>query len=113
MAESALYLAEEVFGPRPVWQWLLSFPSRSLRGNARVARCAFASPLRGSFGPLRFLFASRPEAIGPVLGIVHRVIAGWLADPSGRRPRPRAVRGSDVDPSLRQRAQPQYSISHA
>ena len=33
--------------------------------------------------PLRFLFASKPEAIGPVLGIVHRVIAGWLADQAG------------------------------
>jgi len=33
--------------------------------------------------PLRFLFASKPEAIGPVLGIVHRVIAGWLADRAG------------------------------
>jgi len=42
-----------------------------------------ASPLRGSLGPLRFLFASRPEAIGPVLGIVTRVIAGWLAVQAG------------------------------
>ena len=33
--------------------------------------------------PLRFLFASKPEAIGPVLGIVHRVIVGWLADQAG------------------------------
>lgn len=41
-------------------QWLLSFPC-----------------------PLRFLFASKPDAIGPVLGIVQRVIAGWLADQAG------------------------------
>ncbi|WP_425133739.1 transposase zinc-binding domain-containing protein, partial [Enterobacter hormaechei] len=60
MAESARHLVEEVFGPRPVRQWVLSFPY-----------------------PLRFLFASKPEAIGPVLGIVHRVIAGWLADQAG------------------------------
>ena len=60
MAESARHLAEAVFGPRPVRQWVLSFPY-----------------------PLRFLFASRPEAIGPVLGIVTRVIAGWLADQAG------------------------------
>lgn len=60
MAESARHLVEAVFGPRPVRQWVLSFPY-----------------------PLRFLFASRPEAIGPVLGIVHRVIAGWLADQAG------------------------------
>src|SRR5690606_21399731 len=57
MAESARHLVEEVFGARPVRQWVLSFPY-----------------------PLRFLFASKPEAIGPVLGIVQRVIAGWLAD---------------------------------
>lgn len=57
---SARHLVEEVFGPRPVRQWVLSFPY-----------------------PLRFLFASKPEAIGPVLGIVQRVIAGWLADQAG------------------------------
>src|SRR5690606_15533728 len=33
--------------------------------------------------PLRFLFASKPDAIGPVLGIVQRVIAAWLADQAG------------------------------
>ncbi|MDP2183912.1 MAG: transposase [Pseudolabrys sp.] len=60
MAESARHLVEEVFGARPVRQWVLSFPV-----------------------PLRFLFASKPDAIGPVLGIVHRVIAGWLADQTG------------------------------
>ena len=60
MAESARHLVEEVFGPRPVRQWVLSFPY-----------------------PLRFLFASKPDAIGPVLAIVHRVIAGWLADQTG------------------------------
>jgi len=60
MAESARHLVEEVFGPRPVRQWALSFPY-----------------------PLRFLLASRPEIIGPVLGIVHRVIAGWLVDHAG------------------------------
>ena len=60
MAESARHLVDEVFGPRPVRQWVLSFPY-----------------------PLRFLFASKPDAIGPVLGIVHRVIASWLADQAG------------------------------
>jgi len=60
MAESALHLAEEVFGPRPLRQWVLSVPY-----------------------PLRFLFASKPDAIGPVLGIVHRVIAGGLAAQTG------------------------------
>ena len=33
--------------------------------------------------PLRFLFASKPDAIGPVMAIVHRVIARWLADQAG------------------------------
>jgi len=56
MAESARHRAEQVFGPRPVRQWVLSVPVL-----------------------LRFLFASKPDAIGPVLGIVHRVIAGGLA----------------------------------
>ena len=60
MAESARHLVEDVFGPRPVRQWVLSVPV-----------------------PLRFLFASKPDAIGPVLGIVHRVIAGWLAAQTG------------------------------
>jgi hypothetical protein len=32
---------------------------------------------------LPFLFASKPEAIGAVLGIVHCLIAGWLADQAG------------------------------
>ncbi len=60
MAESARHLVEDVFGPRPVWQWVLSVPF-----------------------PLRWLFASKPKAIGPVLAIVQRVIAGWLADQAG------------------------------
>jgi len=58
MAESARHLVEEVFGPRRVRQWVLSVSV-----------------------PLRFLFASKPEAISPVLGIVHRVIG--LAGGSG------------------------------
>jgi hypothetical protein len=60
MAESARHLVEEVFGPRPVRQWVLSFPY-----------------------PLRFLFASKPQALGPVLGIVQRVISAWLSDQAG------------------------------
>jgi hypothetical protein len=49
-----------VFGVQPVRQWVLSFPY-----------------------PLRLLFASKPDAIGPVLGIMQRAIAGWLADRAG------------------------------
>src|SRR5690606_31500697 len=60
MAESARHLVDEVFRPRPVRQWVLSFPY-----------------------PLRFLFAGKPDAISPGLGIVHRVRAGWLAEQAG------------------------------
>ncbi len=84
------HLVEEVFGPRPVRQWVLSFPY-----------------------PLRFLFASKPEAIGPVLGIVQRVIAGWLADQCRHRPRQRPVRRGDADPAFRQRAEPEHPLPHA
>lgn len=59
---------------------MLSCPFRPLRGSARAARCALILPLRGSPGPVRFLFAGKPEAIDPVLGNVQRVIAGWIAD---------------------------------
>ena len=60
MAESARHLADDVFGARPVRQWVLSVPF-----------------------PLRWLFASKPDAIGPLLAIVQRVIGGWLADQAG------------------------------
>jgi len=43
--------------------------------------------------PLRFLFASMPDAIGPVLAIVHRLIAGWLSDQADIE-RTRAQRGA-------------------
>jgi len=75
---------------RPVRQWVLSFPY-----------------------PSRFLLASRPEIIGPVLGIVHRVIAGWLADHPGIDRCQRTVRGSDADPALRQAAQLEHPLLHA
>jgi hypothetical protein len=60
MAESARHLVEDVFGARPVRQWVLSFPY-----------------------PLRWLFANKSDAIGPVRGIMQRAIAGWLADRAG------------------------------
>lgn len=60
MAGSARHLVEDVFGARPVRQWVLGFPY-----------------------PLRFLFATKPDAIGPVLAIVQRVIGGCLADQAG------------------------------
>jgi len=55
MAESAALLVDEVLPHEPMRQWVLSFPFQ-----------------------LRFLFASRPELMGKVLGIVYRAIASHL-----------------------------------
>ena len=60
MAESAALLVDEVFPEQPVRQWVLSFPN-----------------------PLRFLFATRPAVMGPVLGIVYRAIAMHLIKKAG------------------------------
>lgn len=60
MAESAALLVDEVLPEQPLRQWVLSFPF-----------------------PLRFLFASRPEIMGQVLGIVYRVLATHLIKKSG------------------------------
>jgi len=60
MAESAALLVDEVLPERPMRQWVLSFPFQ-----------------------LRFLFASRPEIMGRVLGIVYRVIATHLVRKAG------------------------------
>jgi ribosomal protein S27E len=59
-AESAALLVDEVFPELPVRQWVLSVPY-----------------------PLRFLFASRPEVMGRVLGIVYRCIATHLIKKAG------------------------------
>ena len=60
MAESAALLVDEVLPEQPIRQWVLSFPF-----------------------PLRFLFASRPEIRGRVLGIVYRAIATHLVKKAG------------------------------
>ena len=60
MAESAALLVDEVFPEQPVRQWVLSVPY-----------------------PLRFLFASRPEVMTGVLGIVYRCIATHLIKKAG------------------------------
>ena len=52
MAESAALLVEDVFPEKPVRQWVWSVPFE-----------------------LHFLYASRPEVMGQVLGIVYRCIA--------------------------------------
>jgi hypothetical protein len=71
MAESPALLVDEVLPEQPMRQWVLSFPF-----------------------PLRFLFASRPEFMGQVLGIVCRVIATHLIKKAGlmkKTARPGAV----------------------
>ena len=60
MAESAALVVDEVLPEQPIRQWVLSFPC-----------------------PLRFLFASRPESRGRVLGIVYRAIATHLVKKAG------------------------------
>lgn len=60
MAESAALLDDEVLPEQPIRQWVLSFPFQ-----------------------LRFLFASRPEIMGRVLGTVYRVIATHLVKKAG------------------------------
>ena len=60
MAETAAYLVDRVIARVPVRQWVLSFPI-----------------------PLRILFAAHPELLTPALGIVHRVITGFLLKQAG------------------------------
>ncbi len=61
MADSAALLVDEVLLEHPMSQRVLSF-----------------------LFPLRFLFASRPEIMGRVLGIVYRVIATHLIKSVGQ-----------------------------
>ena len=60
MAESAAMLVDEVLPEQPIRQWVLSFPFQ-----------------------LRFLFASRPELMGRVLGIVYRALSIHLIKEAG------------------------------
>ena len=61
MAESAALLVDEVLPQQPMRQWVLSVPF-----------------------PLRFLFASRPDIMGRVLGIAWRIIATHLIKKAGQ-----------------------------
>lgn len=60
MAETAALLADEVLPALPLRQWVISFP--------------FA---------LRFLFASRPDALARALEVIYRLIATHLAHKAG------------------------------
>ena len=60
MAESAALLVDEVLPEKPIRQWVLSFPFQ-----------------------LRFLFASHPQLMRRVLGIVYRAISAHLSKKAG------------------------------
>jgi hypothetical protein len=60
MIESAALLVDDVFPREPVRQWVLSFPFQ-----------------------LRFLFASYPDLMGKVLGIVYRTLATHIIHKAG------------------------------
>ena len=60
MAESAALLVDDVFPRESIRQWVLSFPIQ-----------------------LRFLFASYPELMGRVLGIVYRTLATDIIHKAG------------------------------
>jgi len=60
MVESAALLVDEVIPHVPMRQWVMSVPY-----------------------PLRFLFATHPQALGQCLGIVYRAIASFLIKKAG------------------------------
>lgn len=60
MADSAALLVDDVLPPRPIRQWVLTFPF-----------------------PLRFLLARYPTILSQVLGIVHRTLATSLIKKAG------------------------------
>jgi hypothetical protein len=60
MADSAALLVDEVLPHAPMRQWVFSVPY-----------------------PLRLLFASQPDIMGKVLGIVYRTIATHLIKKAG------------------------------
>jgi hypothetical protein len=60
MAESAALLVDDVLPHEPIRQWVLIFPFQ-----------------------LRFLFASYPQIMGKVLGIVYRTLASHITKKAG------------------------------
>ena len=71
MAESAAHLVDEVFPPKPLRQWVLSFPF-----------------------PLRLLFAKDPQLMGHVLNLVQRAISTYLIKKAGLKKKSGAKTGS-------------------
>jgi hypothetical protein len=60
MAESAALLVDDILPHKPIRQWVLSFPFQ-----------------------LRFLFATYPQIMGKVRGIVYRTIATHITNKAG------------------------------
>jgi len=90
-------------------EFSVSVASRQRSRCSLRLRFAAARLVRSVALPVRQQARSHRLCVGDRASRDRRMVGGS----SGRRARQRAVRGSDVDPSLRQRAQPQYSISHA
>ena len=60
MAQTAAHLVEHVIPKVPVRQWVFSFPI-----------------------PLRFLFASHPDLLSPVLQVINRAVSTFLTQQAG------------------------------
>jgi hypothetical protein len=60
MVDSAAHLVDEVLPEKPIRQWVLSVPFQ-----------------------LGYLFATQPQVMSKVLGIVHRVISTFLIKLAG------------------------------
>lgn len=69
---------------------------RSCRARVLIRQRALSLPFA-----LRYLLASRPEAITQVLGIVYRAISDLLIKKAGLNLRERGDRGGDVDSDVR------------
>jgi hypothetical protein len=60
MIESAAHLVDHVLPEQPIRQWVLTFPY-----------------------PPRFLFATQPQVLSQVLGVVYRAISTYLIKKTG------------------------------
>ena len=90
MADSAAHLVDEVLPQQPIRQWVLSVPF-----------------------PMRLLFATYPDVMSKVLGIVYRAIATHVGKKSWIYPQDSTNRGSHADPAFWFGAESQYTLSHA
>ena len=86
MAETAAHLVDHVIPRVPVRQWVVSFPI-----------------------PLRYLFATQPQLLSPVLQVIHRALSTFVIHTSWIDPRPGPDRRGDPHPALWLRRQSQHS----